>query len=264
MPDLMNRQIISILIGLLWTSSLLGQVQNDVKKVLETKNFIAFKKYADNLSNIEKGINSHWECLRDLTTEFQEGVFIFEKSVPDKDNPAISSVYTFRVNIITTKTTIAYYELSEKKNKKVCYNWETYYETIDKFKDSKAFDNLKAAFKYIFQSDLNEDELFVIDFVYGSNCGFAGVNPKGRQLINNWVAEKNKAELLKWLKSTNTEKQLYAVDGLLQLKKSGVKLTDDEEKIINFICNKNGTMHICSGCMHSLQNIRSVTKNLKR
>jgi hypothetical protein len=264
MPHLMNRQLITILIGLLWTSSLLGQVQNDVKKILETKDFVAFKKYSDNLSNREKRISSHWECLRDLTTDFQEGVFIFEKSVPDKDNPAVSSVYTFRVNIITTKTTIAYYELSEKKNKKVGDNWEPYYEPIDNFKDSKAFDNLKATFKDIFQSDLNENELFVIDFVYGSHCGFAGVNPKGRQQIDNWVAEKNKAELLKWLKSTNTEKQVYAVDGLLQLKKSGVKLTDEEVKIINFICSKNGTMYVCSGCIHSRQDISSVTKNFKQ
>lgn len=264
MPLLMNRQLITILIGLLWTNSLLGQVQNEVKKILETKDFVAFKKYADNLSNREKRISSHWESLRDLTTDFQEGVFIFEKSVPYKDNPAVSSVYTFKVNIITTKTTIAYYELSEKKNKKVGDNWESCYEPFDNFKDGKAFDNLKATFKGIFQSDLNENELFVIDFVYGSRCGFAGVNPKGRQQIDNWVAEKNKAELLKWLKSTNTEKQVYAVDGLLQLKKSGVKLTDEEVKIINFICSKNGTMYVCSGCIHNRQDISSVTKNVKQ
>jgi hypothetical protein len=263
MPHLMNRQLLTILIGLFWTSTLFGQVQNDINKVLASKDFVAFKKYADNLSSRENRISSNWECFRDLTTDFQEGVFIFEKSVPDKDNPAISSVYTFRVNLITTMTNIVYYELSEKKNKKVGNDWEPYYEPINNFKDEKAFENVKSTFKSVFQSDLNENELFLTDFVYGSHCGFAGVNPNGRQQIDNWVAEKNKAELLKMLKSTNTEKQVYAVDGLLQLKKSGVKLTDEEKKIINFICSKNGTMYVCSGCIHSRQDISSVTKKFK-
>ena len=256
--------MITILIGLLWTSTLLGQVQNDVKKVLAKKDFVAFKKYADNLSNRENNISSHWECLRDLTSEFQEGVFIFEKSVPDKDNPAVSSVYTFRVTIITTKTNIAYYELSEKKNKKVGNDWEPYYETIDNFKNDSAFSNFKSSFKNLYQLDLNEKELFVTDFVYGPHCGLVGTNPKGRQQIDEWVKAKNKTEILKWLKSPNTEKQVYAVDGLYQLKKAGVSLTKDEVKIINFVCNKNGTMYVCSGCIHSRQDIRSVTKEFKR
>lgn len=260
----MNRQLITIIIGLLWTSSIIGQVQNDVKKVLETKDFVAFKKYTDNLSNNENTISSHWECLRDLTTDFQEGVFIFEKSVPDKDNPAIGSVYTFRMTIITTKTKIAYYELSEEKNKKVGNDWKPYYETIDKFKDDKAFDNLKASFKNIFLSDLNENELFVTDFVYGSHCGYGGINPKGRQQIDEWVKSKNKTEILKWLKSVNTEKQVYAIDGLYQLNKAGITLTEEEVIIINYVCSKNGTMFVCSGCIHSLQDIRSMTKNFKQ
>jgi hypothetical protein len=263
MPHLMNKQLLTILIVLFGTSILFGQVQRDVNKVLASKDFVAFKKYADNLSSRENRISSYWECLRDLTTDFQEGVFIFEKSVPNKNNPAISSVYSFSVNLITTKTTIVYYKLSEKKNKKVGTDWKSYYELIDNFKDDKAFEKVKSTFKSTFQSDLNENELFVTDFVYGSHCGFAGVNPKGRQQIDNWVAEKNKAELLKWLKSANTEKQVYAVDGLLQLKKSGIKLTDKEKKIIKFICSKNGTLYVCSGCMYNPQDIGSVTKRFK-
>lgn len=259
----MNRHILTILIGLLWTSNLLGQVQNDVKKVLDTKDFVAFKKFADNLSNRDKKISSHWKCLRDLTTDFKEGVFIFEKSVSDNDNPAISSVYTFRVTIITTKTQITYYELSEEKNKKVGNDWEPYYDPIYNFKDEKQFDSLKNSFKSIFKSDLNESELFITDFVYGEHCGIAGVNPKGRQQIDEWVTNKNKTELLNWLKSTNTEKQIYAVDGLFQLKKTGTKFTEEELKMIKFVINKSGTMYVCSGCIHSQDDINSVTKEFK-
>ncbi len=256
-------RLLIILTGLLWTSNLLGQVQNDAKKTLDTKDFVAFKKFADNLSNREERISSQWECLRDLTNEFQEGVFTFENLVPDKDNPAINSVYIFRVTIISTKTQIVYYELGEKKNKKVGNDWIPYYNSIDKFKDEKLFNSLKNSFKGIFQTDLNENELFITDFVYGDHCGIAGVNPKGRQQIDEWVANKNKAELLKWLVSTNTEKQVYAVDGLYQLKKEGIRMTDEELKMVKFISKKSGEMYVCSGCLHSRQKISGVTKKFK-
>ncbi|WP_338811915.1 hypothetical protein V9L05_10910 [Bernardetia sp. Wsw4-3y2] len=259
----MNKLLLTLLVGLISTSSLLAQVQNDVKKILASKDFIAFKKYADNLSNKEKRISSHWECLRDLTNEFQEGVFIFEKSVPDKDNPSSFSVYRFRVKLVTTDKNIAYYELSEKKYKKVGNEWENYFEILEKFKNDKAFDKLKISFKSIYQTDINENELFIIDFVYGKHCGFAGINPTGREQIEEWITAKNKTELLKWLTSTNTEKQVYAVDGLFQLNKMGVRLTDKEVKIINFICHKNGTIYICGGCMYSRQDIKSVTEKFK-
>ena len=110
--NVMNKQILTILIGLLWASNIFGQVQYDVKKVLETKNFVAFKKFADNLSNKKKMINSHWECFRDLTTDFKEGVFLFENYIPNKDNPSISSVYSFRVTLVVTEKSIVYYDLN--------------------------------------------------------------------------------------------------------------------------------------------------------
>tara|TARA_R110002020_G_scaffold200610_3_gene402942 strand:- start:137 stop:463 length:327 start_codon:yes stop_codon:yes gene_type:complete len=108
----MNRKLVTIFIGIFWTNNLYGQIQNDVKKVLASLDFVEFKMFTDNLSIENESLGTHWEHLRDLTSDFQEGVFFFEKSVPDKENPAISSVYTFRVNLVVTHSTIIYYELS--------------------------------------------------------------------------------------------------------------------------------------------------------
>lgn len=259
----MNKKLLSILIGLLWTIPLFGQVQNDVKKVLATKDFVALKKYTDNLSNKENQINLHWAYLRDLTTDFQEGVFIFDKSVPDVDDPETSSVHTFRVNLVTTKTNIVYYELSEKKYKSVGNDWQPYYETIDSFKNDIAFGEFETSFKNIYQLELNEKDLFMTDFIFGSNCGIAGTSPEGRAQMDEWVQSNNKTEILKWLKSANAEKQVYAVEGLNQLKNAGTTLTEDEIMMINCVCDKNGTIYVCSGCIHSKQDIRSATKHLK-
>lgn len=231
----------------------------DVKNILDKKDFALFEKSVENLGDKNNGISWHWESLRDLTTNSKEGVFIFTKLVPDKENPSTGSIYTFRVNIITTNKYILFYELSEEKNRQVGKNWESYYQTIAKSKDDDAFDSLKSSFKSTYNLDLDEKELFVTDFVYGDACGLVGTPPTGREQINKWILAKDKTELLKWLKSTNTEKQIYAVDGLLQLKLKGLKLTSEEIKVIKFVINKRGTMNICSGCTHYTGEIKNVT-----
>jgi len=260
---LMWKFIITILFGQTFISNSFGQVQNETKKVLQTKNFVAFKKYCDDLGNKKSNVSSHWESLRELTNNFQEGVFVFSKSIPHKDEPQISSVYNFRVRLIATDKVIAYYELSEQKNKKVNDDWEPYYEIIDTFRNKTLTDSLHSSFKKIYKTNLNEKELFIIDFVFGENCGFAGVNPSGQEQIDEWVESKNKKELLKWLKSTNTERQVYAIKGLLQLKTKGIKLTVEEVNLIKFIKNKKGTIYVCSGCIPSRNEISIVTKDFK-
>jgi len=146
----MKKLIAYLIISVFWTSNVLAQVQNDVKKVLETKDFTQFEKLSINLTDRKKNIRSHWKSIRDLTYNYQEGTFFFEKSVPIKDKPGNSSVYTYRVRLITTKSEITFYELTEKKNKKVKGNWEPYYEIIDTFKDEVAYENFKKEFKTIF------------------------------------------------------------------------------------------------------------------
>lgn len=260
----MNKELVAVFIGLLWTSNLLGQIQVDIKERLDSKDLVVFRKYTDDLSINDKRISSQWEYLRDLTSEFQEGVFVCEQSAPDKVNPAINSVRTFRVNIIATKTAITYYELSEVKYKKNGNDWVPYYAPIAKFKDEKQFDRLSSSFKSTFKSDLNGNELFITDFVYGEHCGFAGINPEGRQQIDRWVKNKDKGELLNWLKSTNTEKQLYAADGLYQLQKLGIKITDEELLILKLVTTKKGTVNVCSGCIYSQGNISTVAAEFKQ
>lgn len=214
-----NRPII-ILLGLLWTINLLGQVQNDVKQILSKKDFVSFKGFADSLLSKEQKISCHWTIFRDLTTDFKERIFFFSKSIPDSKNPGISSIYTFRVRLLITDKTIIYYDLSEKRNRKVKKEWVPYYDTLDYYKNDSFFSILRQSFHNSFKAELNVKELFIDDLVYGHACGIIGEDPKEKLIIDNLVENKNKVELFKWLQSTNFEKQLYAVDGLYQLKES--------------------------------------------
>lgn len=256
----MTRHLVSLLIIIFFVSTLRGQdrdIVEDMRKILVSKDFIALQAHIDSLSG------ANWGCLRDLVDGFKEGVVFFGYDVKDKDNPAMGTSYTLKVNIIATTSRIIFYELSERKYKNVPENWIPSYHTLDDFKDDSSYKVLQASFKSIFHTELNEKELFKTDFVYGERCGFGGINPDERVQANEFVATKNKPELLKWLQSSNTEKQIYAVDGLYQLKKLGIKLTEEDLKMIKFVTGKKGTMHVCSGCIYSQEEISDVVKIFK-
>jgi hypothetical protein len=259
----MNRHVISILVGILWTSSIFGQLQNDVIEILSKKDYVSFKSFADTLSNRENKITSHWTIFRDLTPDFKEGVFYITKSVPDSKNTGISSVYTYRVRLLTKDTTIIYYELSEERNKKVKKEWVPYYDTLGYYKNDSLFSALQQSFLNSFDGELNEKELFIDDFVYGHDCGIIAQDPEGKILIDKLVTEKNKEELIKFLKSTNFEKQIYALDGLWQLKEIGFTYTTAELRIIRNVLRKKGTIFYCHGCPHSWSNVIIATYKFK-
>ncbi len=263
MRHLMYRNYIAILVGLLWTSNIFGQVQNDVKDVLAKKDFVSFMAFTDTLSKRENKITCHWSIFRDLTTDFKEGVFYINKSVPDTKNPGVSSVYTFRVRLLTTDKTIVYYDLSEKRNKKVKKEWVPYYDSLDYYRNDSLFTLLRLSFFKSFDGELNEAELFIDDLVYGQACGIIGDDPNEKMIIDNLVKTKNKVELVKWIKSTNFEKQIYAVDGLYQLKENGTTYTIEELKLIKNVLDKKGTIFHCRGCVHSWTDVRMVTYKFK-
>lgn len=249
-----NLLLISILCIICTTTSF-GQLKNKIKKKLESKDFVDFQNYSVSISDKKNEIRTYWKYLRDLTSNYKEGILIIEKSVPILFNKNISNVYTYRVTLITTDTKIVCYEFSEKKYKKIGDELIEYYDPITKYTDEILYDSLKKSFKDVFKADFNENELFLTDIVYGEDCGIFGSNPKAREKVNTWVVFNNKEELLNWLKSTNTEKQIYAVDGLFQLRQKGTTFTEEELKIINSILNKKGTIQTCSGCLYFLQEI---------
>lgn len=259
MRHLMKKYNIAILVGLILTSNLFGQVQNDVKEALSKKDFVSFSSFADTLSNRENRITCHWTIFRELTADFKEGLFYITKSVPDSKNPGISSVYTYRVRLLTKDTTIIYYLLSEERNKKVKKKWVPYYDTLGYYKNDSLFSALQQSFLNSFDGELNEKELFIDDFVYGHDCGIIAQDPEGKILIDKLVTEKNKEELIKLLKSSNFEKQIYALDGLWQLKEIGFTYTTAELRIIRNVLKKKGTIFYCHGCPHSWSNVIIAT-----
>lgn len=258
----MNNKLFTACLFVLFFSGIAsGQVQKDAERRLTEELFTTFRCFTDSLPNPKQEISATWDVLRDLTEEFQEGVFLFKKTVPDPDNPRSNSVYTYKVKLIATQIHIVSYELSQEKYRKTGDQWETYDSLISRFKDEVMYTNLKKAFRKLFQTDLNEQDLFLTGVVYGERCGITGTYSEARTKIIKNVKKEDKQELVKWLQSPNTEKQVYAVDGLYQLHSKGIKLSKKERKMIAFVMNKNGNLNVCYGCLYHTESVREAVKD---
>jgi hypothetical protein len=249
-----------ILSILFLTPDLHAQVKAKTNMALLKNNFIEFKDYCHRISK-QKGLNAHCEYSREITNKFQEAVFYIENNVPIKGNSSIFTVYTYRVALITYGKEIVHYNFTEKKNKQINGDWVPYLATIKVYSNKRKMQVLKEDFKKMYSTDFNEDELFTEGIVYGEGCGFAVQDPEERIQLNSFVTNMDTTSLKVWLGSTNTEKQVYAVDGFFQLKKKGLKLTDYEIRLINFIKSKKGDIQTCSGCLYSNETIIEMTKD---
>jgi hypothetical protein len=256
-------RLLTLTILLFLTQTLFGQLQTEINNILATKDFLSFKKYADNLSNRQTHIKAYWEVEREIATGFEERILIVEKPVPEKKNPNISTIYTFRVNLLSIDKTILFYDLMERKSKKVNNEWIEYYSTIDTYQNDSLFKKLETTFFKSFGGQFKRQELFTDSIVYGSRCSDGGIDPLEKMYLDNFVATKDKSSLLKWLQSTNVETQLYAIEGFYELKKSGYNIKDNELLFIKNVLKKKGTVRTCSGCIYSREEIKLVAKDFK-
>lgn len=245
-----------ILIVLISTTSLFGQMQEEVNNALLAKNWTNFQRFAENLSKRDKNISARWAALRDLTKRHQEGIFYFEQYTPDKELANTSNVERFQVNLVHNGKEIIFYQIKQIHYK----NSHKTSVILNQYKNEIAYSNFQWAYHDLYDANLNENDLFLEDIVYGERCGRALVTPKEKGLIDDFVANKDTTSLLKWLQSPNSEKQVYAVNGFYELRKTGRVLTKQEEKIIAFIIHKKGNIHICSGCIYDIDDIKNVTK----
>lgn len=220
----------------------------NIEKVLIKKDVQKLNQYGDSLENSSKRINVFWNYFREIVPGFNEGVFYVKKYTPKKGYTNIANELAYRISIVTFDSTIIYYKLGEVITDYEG-NGEQTYKHKRTYTDDTAFVLLCNTFKSMFNKPLNMNELFDENFRYGHRCGIDGVDPKPRIQMNEFVKNNRKDSLIHWLQSTNTEKQIYAVEGLYELNKTGVQLTADEKQMAMYVKAKKGTINYCVGCL---------------
>ena len=201
---------------------------------------------------------------RELINDFFEQIIELNKEVQDPENSSIYTVYTHKIKLIKKKEgEVTYYKVIELKNVKSKGEWGPT-EIVLKEDSNKTFQQLKTDFKNAYFQPLNFDELFATDIVYGDYCGYAGMEPEFRVKMNQLVESKDTATLIAWLQSATIEVQLYAIDGILSLKQSGVEFDKTVLDLIELIGRKEGTAYTCSGCIHWKESIHQTIEKIKK
>lgn len=242
-----------------------GQSLKEIRQLLASRDFTSFEKYIDtamgrhNKRNNRSNISAFWELKRDLTPASQECALNVTVSIPSKKDLNIGTIYQYYITLLTNNGEIIFYNFSKKEGYGPSYEDFTL-QILDSFRNETLLNNLYKNFFTIYGDSLHRDELFYNSNVYGSFCSAGAQKPEMR-LESDLIVSNNDSELLTtWLRSTNTEKQVYGIDGLYQLKEKGYKLTTEQIRLINIIKHKKGYLNICNGCVYSNGKITEIVR----
>ncbi|QIK61422.1 hypothetical protein G7050_16860 [Dysgonomonas sp. HDW5A] len=193
---------------------------------------------------------------RDIIDNYSQVCYYIGLTIPDKEYKYISTIYSFRVNLILQDKNIIYYNLG----KITSFRGADFTFIKEEYKDRFEYDMLNTKFRNVFLIDLNLNELFVTDIVYGEGCGIGFQPPNERQIMNLLDTYKNINEIRRWLQSSNVEKQIYALYGFYELNKKGYKPFIDDQKMIESILKKKGDLNFCYSCEYMTERIENIVK----
>jgi hypothetical protein len=243
----MMRIYISVSIIIMFISfQAKGQTLNEIKELLASKNFVLLHSRLKNKPNHSEACTIFWDgVLRNITPLYQE--FYVEFTICNLGNKSDSNIATitpYRINVLATDKEIIYYDIGVKNT----FDSTRIINPLSSYRNDTVLLNLKNDFNRFYSNDLNEGDLFENSITYGSRCGAGASKVFYRNQLDSIVLQRDAAILTKWLTSANAEKQVYAVDGLYQLKKLGYAFTDEQKRFIQYIKNKKGNIRVCMGC----------------
>lgn len=255
-----------IVLFLFFAASSLAQLEQNVLKILSGKRMADFDTLVKKLRQTDGTAGGYCLYKRDVVNGFRESIYNLYKSVPDPKEPGTEFVTNYKVYVVDDHGEILYHQFTEEKYKskfiwwKLKRIWVPYNEHLGVFRNDSLFDLMKSAFKQSFHADLNEQELFSTDYVYGFACGYSGEPPQGKEEIDSLVKTNDRVSLVRWLQSTVTEKQLYGVMGFHDLKQKDVPLDATELELIHNVLKKEGIVLSCSGCTGGPEMLSELTK----
>lgn len=210
------------LILLFSTLSSLGQTEQTLQSLVSKKNFQNLQAFVDSAADqSNRGIaDIQWSLKRDLLPGYQEAVVKLHLSTGSTDHRH------FRIKLLATDTDIFYYEFTGSGK-----------EADQPFIDKQAYQQFEKAFLAAYYAPLNKDDLFQ-NITFGAGCGIAGTMPDHMLQLVFHLQNDDGDAVLSWLRSANTEKQLYALQGMKAMQLNGYDLTDEDRAVIKTIKKK--------------------------
>ena len=241
-----------------------SQDENNIVKACENFNYTKLKNNLELYKNkSNEKIKFYWEIKleREIIDEYQEQIILFWKEVQNENNKYISAITTYKIRLLKKNNEILFYKISETNNM-----FDTGENVKERFvfkNSTNKLQNFKDAYRETYKTELDFKQLFETKIVYGDKCRIVGMNTIFRTKLNKLVKEKDTETLIKWLKSPTTEIQLYAIDGILELKNKGREFDKKIDVLITIVENKKGSANICSGCNYWNRNITEIVTQIK-
>lgn len=142
---------------------------------------------------------------------YQEGIVrIVEYPLTGRDTDY--TIHNYQITFLSTEKSIFYYVFDKSYGKEIGDNkWESFYTLIDSFNNQSEYHNFQTAFSEGYKTELNEKELFETSIVYGGGCGITGQPTEYQLKLDSLLKNNDIPAIRTWLKSANSEKQLYAI-----------------------------------------------------
>lgn len=216
---------------------------DSLRTILLERNFVKVNKYIHALNNEINTSAAYltYNNLQDSTysTTIQVQTWMTIDSI------GISEVHRYHISLIHKPDSIFYYKMLDNGIAHLKNNFEAtipiqilQYTNEIKIREiiNKYYGN------YSYEKEIYD--LFYHRIIYGG-CPRGG---NSDQIMTYLVDIVDTNTLFTWLFSTNTELQVYAVEGFYRLEKKGIKITDLQWQIISMIKNKTGCLKVCNGC----------------
>ncbi|RYZ53804.1 MAG: hypothetical protein EOP49_06530 [Sphingobacteriales bacterium] len=180
--------------------------------------------------------NIYWRLFREISPGYYEGTLQIFYCVPYSDWR--HKVHPYRIQVLIKDSLIFYYSM------KSLDTTNRYQHSTDSSVNKVAFENLQHAYAKFYGVPLNFSYLFIDSLNYGNSCRPGQEAVEFRQM-NQYVAARNQKALVQWLRTGNTELQLFAVQGLRRLNTKNIPISSEVQRIIDFVLAKKGNANIC-------------------
>lgn len=217
-----------------------------LNSILEERNLKKLEEYIDK-TNSDK-IRIEWEIKREVINQYIEAIINIEDLIT-KDKEGNAGYFMYEIKLLSHDNIIFFYSLNRVKFHDDRFH--PYYENISEYYSKEEYLRFEADFQNTYGIPINKNELFLTSIIYGEHCGFVGENPELMKQLGSAIETKNMRILKKWLKSANSETQLYAIRGYKVMEYNGYKLSDEEKNLLTIVQKKEGTVRACSGCLFS-------------
>ena len=214
-------------------------------KSRDMKGLVSYEQLKD------KPYMMEWRLNRSVIGDYKEGILFFRAPLKGEVRKGKLYYYAFTVNLLSRGDRIFYYRLVQYVPLKYPYDdglGEPH--PIDSLSDEVDYRAFQALFIQTYGDTARREDLMRTDVIYGSHCGFAGVNPPEKIQMDSLIRNRHIDIIRQWLCSANAEKQLYALRGYRVLTSQGYELTTQEKRILDLLRKKDCMVSECGGCVY--------------